>query len=205
MGQRRILVTLLLFGMGGCGACPNNVGGKVPPPAGTQPAEAPPKAADVGRVCQLLTDCPDWEEIGPKDEAARKEILACMRKIAGYGVETIRAGMVAYVNIRKAKGSDAEFGKLMVLNSFLFDLPGDYKVDGPKIYSWFRRDQGGWSSPSDHVDLMWPLSYDGAGNVQLTGVFFAYSGGGYQAFYNFDHYYKTFGLRRLNAVGGPAK
>ncbi len=164
-------------------------------PSSLQTSRPSDDARGSDEVAALIESCPNWEVVRRKDTATRSKILSVMQTIATHDVKIIRSGIVKYIEARKANGQEYEFGKLLVLNSYLFALPQKYPIDGPERSAWCRLDQGGWWSPADHVDLMWPLSYGPNREIILTGVCGAYSGGAYQALTCFDEYYAKFGLR----------
>jgi hypothetical protein len=146
---------------------------------------------------------PDWTlfSLNKENSQERQQIKDAARRISTYDLDLIRLAFE-----RRMKNNPLEFGKLFVLNKYLFNLPDAIRRDSPH----FQFFGGGWvgmpmtgdpnkRNDSDELSLRWPWSVDDDGKWQLTGKFGGFNGPPYDALAAFDYYGKQFGKREMPA------
>jgi hypothetical protein len=173
--MNRLILWLALFGFLKAEATQTNAPG------------APP---DVSQVIRALEACPDWTN----PNVSPDEIIANLIPLAKYDSDVLRAGTQGFVDkCRDANRYNvSNMSKLLILNRILFAVPSREKFGGPFF--------GGWEGvPYDahQIDRLWPLSLDGNGKLRLTGKYSGYSGPGFSAVREFDHFLQKYGRRKV--------
>lgn len=142
----------------------------------------------IAQVSSKLKEMPPWANVPPDKPIDHNKIIEILREIDKYPSVAIRQGITVYYT---SMASVEEMGWLLLLNKFLFNLPEWIPVH-------LHRRFGGWLGVPEkqgQLNLLWPFSPTGGGDLLLTGRFTGYMGDAYLALEAFDYYLKTYGRR----------
>lgn len=152
---------------------------------------------EVTEVFLKIKTCPAWSEIGWRDAAAKKRILAALHEIGEHDLDTIREAMAKYIRMTelplRGRAGTEKWSRLYVLNKYLFALPRRATLGEHPFF-------GGWTgvpTTPEEVNLQWPFSYTAKGTLSLVGDFQGYMGPPYFALEAFDYYRTEFGRRNI--------
>ena len=141
-----------------------------------------------------LKKLPFWCQLKKDDTAKINELMNGLGEIASQKTEVIRRAVDLYISNRRSEKRFyfEEWSNLYVLNRLVFNVPARERIGDIKFF-------GGWDNvPYDdkEVSILWPLSIDLHGGMELVGFHPGYNGDEYQALKEFDYLHKKYGRRQ---------
>lgn len=170
---------------------------------------------EVAVIVAELHAMPSWTSARTAEELS--EIEGFVQKIAAHDLDAIARGVGTYWREMAQRQGDAStrshdlvecYGKLFVVNKFLFDLPASVPTSSIHLCcdgGWYGRpslNERTHSKSSARMDMRWPWSEDDTGLWRLTGRYCGFAGV-YQPTVQFDYYREHFGRRALMRDGPP--
>jgi hypothetical protein len=155
------------------------------------------KEAEMDTIRKTIASIPAWAILEGISDEHQAELDRCFREVAKYDTQMIRETMLELVADLEARNtySDAEKGRLLILNRLVFKVPETGPNDG-RYHGW-----DGAPKTTTGVRLLWPLE-EKDGKLRLMPGFSRpslYRTQQYQATAEFDYFADHFPRRRIIA------